>query len=134
MKHILCGIVLLAAALASAQVGPVQPQPGQQPPSTPPTFPEGRQSPRQTMPPDQQAPAPTPEAASSEQVQQEIMQQFGSDPALSGANLRAEVDEASIVVSGAVDTIEQHDMALRIAQSHAGDRNVVDKIKVKQQT
>jgi hypothetical protein len=33
-----------------------------------------------------------------------------------------------------VDTVEQHDLALRIASSHAGDRNVVDKIQVKQQS
>jgi len=48
--------------------------------------------------------------------------------------LRAEVDEASVVVTGTVTTIAQRDLALRIAQSHAADRNVVDKIKVKQQT
>ena len=71
MKQILCGLVLLAGT-AFGQMGPGQPQPGQPPQSTPPTFPEGQQSPRQTMPPDQRAPAPTPEATSSEQVQQQI--------------------------------------------------------------
>jgi BON domain len=133
MKHILCTIVLIAGTVAYGQMGPGQPQPGQPPQGTPPTFPEGgRQSPRQPMPPDQ--PAPTPEATSAEQIQQQITQQFSTEPTLSGTDLRADVDEASIVVSGTVDTVEQHDVALRIAQSHAGDRNVVDKIKVKRQT
>ena len=130
MKHILCAFVLLAGTFAFAQVGPAQPQPGQSPQGTPPTFPEGRQTPRQPMPPDQ--PAPMPEAASAEQVQQQITQELTNEPTLATANLRAEVDEASIVVSGTVDTMEQHDMALQIARAHAGDRNVVDKIKIKQ--
>jgi len=133
MKHIFCGIVVLASTVAVGQMGPAQSQPGQQPPSTPPTFPNDQQSPR-TMPPDQNAPAPTPEAVSSEQIEQQITQQITADPKLEGTNLRAEVDEASIVVSGTVNTAEQHDLAMDIARSHAGDRNVVDKIKVKQQT
>jgi len=133
MKHLLCGIVLLASTAMLAQMGPAQPQPGQQPPSTPPTFPNDQQTPR-TMPPDQNEPAPTPEASSAAQIEQQITQQLNSDPKLSGSNLRAEADEASIVISGTVDTAEQHDLALEIARSHAGDRNVVDKIQVKQQT
>src|SRR5262245_5537487 len=130
MKRTLFGIVLLASTVAVGQMGPAQSQPGQQPPSTPPTFPDDRQSPR-TMPPDQKAPAPTPEA---EQVEQQITQQLTADPKLEGTNLRTDVDEASIILSGTVNTAEQHDLAMDIARSHAGDRNVVDKIKVKQQT
>jgi BON domain len=132
MKHLLCFLVLLAGTVAFGQMGPGQPQPGQPPQSTPPTFPEGGKAPQQPMPPDQQAPAPTPETTSAEQVEQQITQQFSNEPTLAGANLRAEVDEASIVVSGTVDTAEQHDLALSIAKAHAGDRNVVDKIKIKQ--
>jgi len=134
MKHLLYGVVLFAGTVALGQMGPGQPQPGQPPQSTPPTFPEGQQSPRQQMPHDQRAPAPTPEATSSDQVQQQITEQFGTEPKLASANLRAEVDEASVVVTGTVTTVAQRDLALRIAQSHAADRNVVDKIKVKQQT
>jgi osmotically-inducible protein OsmY len=134
MKYLLYGVVLFAGTVALGQMGPGQPQPGQPPQSTPPTFPQGQQSPRQQMPPDQRAPAPTPEATSSDQVQQQITQQFGTEPKLASANLRAEVDEASVVVTGTVTTVAQRDLALRIAQSHAADRNVVDKIKVKQQT
>lgn len=133
MKHIFFGIVLLASTMALAQMGPAQPQPGQQPPSTPPTFPNDKETPR-TMPPDQKAPAPIPEATSSEQIEQQITQQFTGDPKLEGANLRVQVDEAAIVLSGTVNTAEQHDLAMQIARSHAGDRNVMDKIKIKQQT
>jgi hypothetical protein len=130
MKPMFCWLMLLVATLAFAQQPPGQPQPGQPPQSTPPTFPEGEQSPRQ-MPPDQ--PAPAPEAQSSEKVQQQITQQFSAEPTLANTNVRAEVDEASVVVSGTVGTANQHDLALHIAKSYAGDRNVVDKIKVKQQ-
>ena len=134
MKQILCVLMLFVGTAVFGQMGPAQPQPGQPPQSTPPTFPEGQQSPGQTMPPDQRAPAPTPEATSSEQIQQQITQQFSTEPKLAGMNIRADVDEASIVIAGTVDTAEQRELAMRIAKSHAGDRNVVDKIKVKQQT
>lgn len=133
MKHILCGVVLLVSTVAIAQMGPAQPQPGQQPPSTPPTFPNDQQTPR-AMPPDQNEPAPVPESSSAAQIEQQIRQQLNSEPKLAGMNLRAEVDEASIVISGTVETAEQHDLALEIARSHAGDRNVVDKIKITRQT
>jgi len=134
MKQILCVLMLFVGTAVFGQMGPGQPQPGQPPQSTPPTFPEGQQSPPQTMPPDQRAPTPTPEATSSEQIQQQITQQLSNEPTLASANLHAEVDEASIVIAGAVDTVEQRDLAMSIARSHAGDRNVVDKIKIKQQT
>jgi hypothetical protein len=134
MKRPLCGLALLAGTIAFGQMGPGQPQPGQPPQGTPPTFPEGQQSPRRPTPPDQRTPEPTPEATSSEQVQQQITQQLSAEPTLASTNVRAEVDEASIVVSGTVDSAEQRELALRIARSHAGDRNVVDKIKIKQQS
>ena len=38
------------------------------------------------------------------------------------------------MIAGTVDTAEQRKLALSIAKSHAGDRNLVDKIKIKQQT
>jgi len=37
-------------------------------------------------------------------------------------------------LTGTVDSEKQHDLAVRIAQSFAGDRQVVDKIKIRQQT
>ena len=44
------------------------------------------------------------------------------------------MDENSVILTGRVDSEQQHDLALRIAQSYAGDRKIVDKIKVAQAT
>jgi len=39
-----------------------------------------------------------------------------------------------VTLSGTVNTEQQHDLALRIAHSYAGDRKIVDKIELMQQT
>jgi len=129
MKYILFVFVLLMATAVFAQ------QPGQLPPtsppqSTPPTFPEERAS-RQQMPPDQQAP---PQGLSTPEVQQQIQQGLNSEPMLHNSNVGVHVDENSVILTGTVSSEEQHDLALRIAQSYAGDRKIVDKIKLTQQT
>jgi hypothetical protein len=129
MKHILFGLVLLVATAVCAQ------QPGQLPPtappqSTPPTFPEDR-APRQPMPPEQEAP---PQGLPTPEVQQQIQQGFNSEPTLRNSNVGVHVTEDSVILTGTVDSEQQHDLALRIAQSYAGDRKVVDKIKVTQLT
>jgi osmotically-inducible protein OsmY len=71
---------------------------------------------------------------SSERVEQQITQHLSSEPALAKISVDAKVDESSVVLTGSVDTETQHDLAVRIAQSYAGDRKLVDKIKVRQQT
>jgi hypothetical protein len=132
MKYELACIFLLLASMVYAQ------QQGQAPPTTsppyqtPPTFPEGRQTPRAQMPPDTEAPPR--QTMSTEQVEQQITQRFSSEPELSKSNIDAKVDDKSIVLTGSVDTETQHDLAVRIAQSYAGDRRIVDQIKVKQRT
>lgn len=132
MKQIVFCFVLLLATIVFAQQQD-QPPPNTTPPyETPPTFPEGGQTPRGHMPPDMQAPPP--ETMSSQQVEQEITQRLSSEPALSKSNIDAKADENSVVLTGSVDTETQHELAVRIAQSYAGDRKIVDKIKVKQQT
>src|SRR5215469_12064240 len=132
MKYALsCVLVFLAVSVLAQQQG--QPPPTTNPPyETPPTFPEGRQTPRDQMPPDTQAPPP--EAMSSQRVEGQIVDQLRAEPTLSGTNIDAKVNENSVVLTGNVDTIEQHDLALRIAQANAGDRNIVDRIQVKQRT
>ena len=129
MKQTLLGLLLLLAAATLAQ------QPGQLPPtspphSTPPTFPEDR-APRQQMPPDQEAP---PQGLSTPEVQQQIQQGLNSEPMLRNSNVGVHVDENSVILTGTVASEKQHDLALRIAQSYAGDRKIVDKIKLTQQT
>src|SRR6266404_1021226 len=131
MKHIVfCFVLLLATIGVAQQQG--QPPPATSPPyQTPPTFPEGRQSPRTQMPPDTQAPPP--QTMSTEKVEQQITQRLSSEPELFKSNIDTKVDENSVVLTGIVDSETQHDLAVRIAQSYAGDRKIVDKIKVKEQ-
>ena len=127
MKYVLSCAVLFLATIVLAQ------QQEQLPPTTtPPTFPEGRQTPREPMPPDTQAPPA--QTISSQQVEGRILQQFREDPTLSGTNIDAKVNDSSVVLSGNAESLAQHDLAIQIAQSNAGGRRVVDRIKVKQQT
>ncbi len=131
MKRLALCVVLLAAGSvlgAQEQLPPSNPPPYE----TPPTFPEERQGPHQQMPPDRQAPAA--EAASAEQVQEQITQHLVSEPTLTGSNVKAQVDESSVTLTGTVNNETQHDAAVSIAQSYAGNRNIVDKITVRQQT
>lgn len=125
MRYVLSCAALFLAIMAMAQL---QEQPPYQ---TPHTFPEGRQS-RRGLPPDTQAPAP--QTMSSKQVEGQIVKQLRDEPGLSGTNIDATVDDNSVVLTGTVDSITQRDLAIRIAQSNAGDRNVVDRIKVQQRT
>jgi hypothetical protein len=129
MKHMVLGLVLLLATATLAQQ-PGQPPPTSPPKGTPPTFPEKR-APRQQMPPDQEAPLP---ALSTPEVQQQIQQSLNSEPTLRNSNVGVHVDENSVILTGNVDSEEQHELALHIAQSYAGDRKIIDKIKLTQQT
>jgi osmotically-inducible protein OsmY len=114
------GFVLLLATLAFAQ------QQAQPPPSaTPPTFPDVPQ-----MPPDQKAPPP--QRLSTQEIQQQIQEHFNSEPTLANTNLAVQADESSVVLTGTVDSDVQRDLALRIVQSYAGDRKLVDRVKVPQ--
>ena len=132
MKYVLsCAVLFLATIVLAQQQG--QPPPTTNPPyQTPPTFPEGRQAPGQQMPPDTQAPPA--QTMSSQRVEGQILDQLKAEPTLSGTNIDARVDNDSVVLTGSVDTLAQHDLAVQIAQSNAGSRRIVDKIKVKQQT
>ena len=123
---------VLASAFLLASLGFAQQQGLPPPYGTPPTFPEGRQSPRQQMPPDQET-QPS-QGLSTAQVQQQIEQGLYSEPALANTNVSVKADERAVVLTGTVDSEKQHDLAVRIAQSFAGDRQVVDKITIRQQT
>jgi hypothetical protein len=132
MKYVLsCAVLLLATIVVAQQQG--QPPPTTNPPyQTPPTFPERRQTPGQQMPPDTHAPPA--QTMSSQKVEGQILQQLRAEPTLSGTNIDARVNDNSVVLSGNVDTLAQHDLAIQIAQSNASNRRIVDRIKVKQQT
>jgi osmotically-inducible protein OsmY len=126
MRYLLSVLTLLLSTAMFAQ------QPGQPPPqTTPPTFPEGQQAPTQQMPPDEKAPPP--QNSSAKQVEHRVQQALDSEPTLKNSHVGVKADKNSVVLTGTVATEEQHDLALRIAQSHAGDRKIVDKIKLRQQ-
>ncbi|SRR6266542_1132790 len=132
MKYVLsCAVLFLATIVLAQQQG--QPPPTANPPyQTPPTFPEGRPVPGQQMPPDTQAPPA--QTMSSQRVEGQILDELRAEPTLSATNIDAAVDDNSVVLTGIAETMTQHDLAIRIAQAKAGDRKIVDKIKVKQQT
>ena|SRR5215469_380612 len=125
MKQIvLCFTLLLAAPLLAQQQE-------QSPPKTiPPTFSPG-QTPGE-MPPDTHAPPA--QTMSDQQVEGEILQQFREEPSLADTNVDARANDNSVVLTGSVDTMAQHDLAVQIAQANAGERKIVDKIMVRQQT
>lgn len=124
MKRLSCGVLLLFTALLMAQ---------QQPPpyGTPPTFPQD-QRPTQTMPPDTRVPSA--ETLNSVEVQQQIQKKLTTEPLLAQTNVKVQVDDDSVVLSGTVDDEHQHDLALGIAQSYVGERRIVDNIQVGQRT
>jgi BON domain len=127
MKRALCGLALAFAVSAFAQQqSPMNPPPY----TTPPTFPDDQAS-RQEMPPDTKAPPP--QGLSTAQVEQQIQDKFNSEPVLANTNVGVKTDDKSVTLTGTVDTDAQHDLALRIAQSYAGDRKIVDKITVRGQ-
>ena len=127
MKRVLYGVALAFAVSAFAQQQP----PTNTPPITSsPTFPEDR-APRQQIPPDTKAPPPR--ALSTAQIEQHIQDMLSSEPALANTNLVVKADDQSVTLTGTVATEGQHDLALRIAQSYAGHRKIVDKIRVRGQ-
>ena len=130
MKYVLSwALLFLATTVLAQQQGPSSPTTNP-PYQTPPTFPEERQAPGQQMPPD----TPAPPAETSQRVEGKILDQFNSESTLAGTNIDAQVDDDSVVLTGSVDNMSQHDLAVRIAESNAGSRKIVDKIEVKQLT
>jgi osmotically-inducible protein OsmY len=83
------------------------------------------------MPPDTKAPPPQDPSAS--EVEQQIQDQLNHEPALSNTEIEIKVDAKLVTLNGSVDTEKQRELGLRIAQSYAGHRKVVDKIKVQGQ-
>jgi hypothetical protein len=126
MKRMLWGLALALLTSAFAQ----QQAPTNSPPyTTPPTFPEGRS--QRQMPPDTKAPPP--QGLSAAEVEQQIQNKLNSEPALENVKVGVKTNAKSVTLTGLVDTERQHDLALRIAESYAGDRKIVDKIKIRGQ-
>src|SRR5215470_7603974 len=120
---LLCSIVLAVCALPAFSQQPTNPQ------GTPPN---GVQAPNRQIPPDTKAPAPG--QISSADIQSELQKEFGRAALLKGQQLKAAVDDKTIVLTGTVETQEQHDLALRLAQQYASDRKIQDQIIIRQKT
>ena len=126
MRCVLCGLLLVLVAAASAQQRPPYNRRG-----TPPSFPQG-QLPGQAMPPD--TVAPPPQQMSSWQVQQQIQKELNSEPSLANTNVKASANDSAVILTGIVDSERQHQLVLGIAQSYAGSREILDRIQVQGQT
>ena len=124
MKQLLCAGLLLLAVSVFAQQQP--PAAGPPTGSTPPTFPDQRGSDHPSAP---DAPATAGQPTSGE-VQQQINQKLSQEPALKNTDVRFDVDDNAVLVSGSVRDEQQHQLALRLAQSYAGKRKIKDFLKV----
>ena len=123
MKLLICILLVLCSAHS---LGQQQGTPPQQPGMTSP----GIQTPRQQFPPDTLA--PTPGELASPQIQNQLQKEFSRDPMLRDSNVTATVDDQNIVLDGTVENPQQHDAALQLAQTYAGQRKIVDKIVIHQ--
>jgi len=126
MKRTVLGSLLLFIASAMAQTQG-NPQSSPPPYSTPPTFPQAPDSAGQ-MPPDTEAPPS--EQLSAAEIQDQIQEKLDSEPALRNNDLKATVDDTSVVLVGTVENERQHNLAIRIAKSYAGERRIIDTIEV----
>ena len=121
MGRMACALALALTGLGFAQQ--------QSPPraSTPSTVTQERTSERQTAP--EQA-VQSFEDLTTPDVQRLIHDGLSSEPALADASVSVKTDDRAIVLMGSVGSDKQHEVALRIAQSFTGGRQIVDKIKV----
>lgn len=92
-----------------------------------PAIPQQQKASRQTRPDQETQPS---EELSTPEVQQLIKDGFRYKPALANANLSVTVDDGSVWLTGTVDDEKRHDLALRIAASYSGRRQIVDSIRV----
>jgi BON domain len=129
MKALLVAATLLLSAFMLAQQQG-QPPYAPAPRETPPIVPDDR-SPRQ-LPPDMRAPAH--QQLSNTEIEQQLKEKMGTDPALQQSDVLATVDDKSVVLTGTVDSEQQRELALRMAQSYAGDREVIDKMELRSKT
>ena len=70
--------------------------------------------------------------ASDLEVQQQIQIKLASDPTMEDAGVNVKVTPTEVVLSGTINDEQQRQTALRIAQSYAGSRKVVDRMRIKQ--
>ena len=69
-------------------------------------------------------------AESSDQVKNDIQTAFKNEPTLTSSGVSVDVSSDTITLSGSAPSQKDRDEAKRIAQSFAGNRKVVDNVKV----
>ena len=75
-----------------------------------------------------------PRTLTTDEVRQQIERSLRSEPALAETSISVTVDEDTVLLSGGVYSEQQRDLALRIAESYAGDRRIVDRITLRHRT
>jgi BON domain len=126
MTRVLVCALLLGAPMAFSQ----QPQgQGQNPsPSSPPVTNPGAQPPASATPtPDN----PQDKSGNNSQMESDLKGVLSGDPALSGTDVSASVDDISITLTGSVESQAQIDRVLALVSPYARYRNIVNKITVK---
>ena len=126
MRVEICTVVIMLAAFGLAAEYS-QPPARSSAVGVPPAIPQEREASQQTPPDHETQPS---EELSTPEVQQLIKDGFRYEPALAKANLSVKVDDSSVWLTGTVDDEKQHDLALRIAESYLGRRQIVDRIRV----
>ena len=69
-------------------------------------------------------------AESSDQVKNDIQTAFHNEPTLTSSNISVDVSDSKVTLSGTAPSEKDRDEARRIAQSFAGNRSMVDNVKV----
>jgi|tagenome__1003787_1003787.scaffolds.fasta_scaffold20712916_2 osmotically-inducible protein OsmY len=115
MKHLVCGIFLLSTAALLAQA-PMLPAPSQ----------------RNQTKATETAPTPQEKAIPAATLEQQIQSKLLDEPILKSSSVAAKVhDDDSVVLTGAVDSEQQHQRAVSIAASLGGSRKLIDRIVVR---
>ena len=102
----------------------------QRPPYSPPPYATPPQSEQQPSPVPPQAETPS-EIPSNAEVEDQIQKKLVAQPLLAHADVTARVSDDAVVLIGAVENEQQHEIVLRIARSYAGARSVVDKLQIR---
>ena len=131
MKRIFYGVVLLLLLPIRTSSQQQNQLPDRPPPYDPPRV-APEQNPGRQLPPDTAAPPPV--SRSNFAVETGLQRSLGRDPALAGSNIKASVNDESIVLTGIANDERQHQAALQLAQASAGSRKIVDKIVVRSTT
>ncbi len=83
----------------------------------------------------QQHPTPTPnpqdQSGQNQRIQSSIDDLLSSDPVLSGTDVNVAVDDQNIILTGHVDSYQQHQRVLQLVSSYGRWRKIVDQVQMK---